>query len=841
MNKKMREFLKNKWILYGIAFLLPFIICVGICIVDGVYPFGDKCILHVDMYHQYCPFFTEFMNKLKNGGSLLYSWNIGLGSDFISLYAYYLASPLNWFLLLCPDAYVIEFMTITIILKIAFAGFSFYYFLYNFDSKNPKKLVGLVFSTAYALSGFVAAYSWDIMWMDCIALAPLVMLGLKYLVEKENPLLYYVTLSLSILANYYIAMMICAFLVFYFLLLVFEHRKNVLKSFGRFTIYSLLSGGTGAILLIPEMKILSYSGSSGINFPKENEWYFNFIEEIGRGCTSASAYTGALNWPNIYAGAFTLILLCMYIFNTRIPVKKKIPRLAMVGFFLVSFSNNYLDFIWHGLHFPDSLPARQSFLYIFVVLVLGYEAIKEFSGNKIWGIAASYVIVAALLFLGYTYGDETVTEKSAYIITMLFITCYSVIFVLFKLLTGENKEILREMFILLAVAELTVNMYLTGFYTLNRDGYVKRNDEYKELVQMAKEDALKEAQTDDESGVFYRIEDTERMTKNDSALYGYPSASQFSSLMNINVSHFYQTYNMEGGKNYYCYNGATPLTSAMLSVKYFISDDNSGDNVFRTFVGKSGDYCLYKNNYCLPIGFVIDEATAELFDIDTMAGLQAIDDLAYYLGADSDTFDEAEYDINCDSGSSTITINKDGYYYADTSGIRNSDSLTFTYPDGHSTRYSKTTHSYLFNLGYCRAGDTITVSNNSSEKVMFYVYKLNEKVIDDAFNTISSNKFELISKSDTSVKGKINMEEDGRMIFSIANEAGWKMYVDGEEVKITNFSDTFISANLKKGEHEIELRYFTPGLKVGALISGSCILIFVGLNFLRRKKSIVER
>lgn len=298
---------------------------------------------------------------------------------------------------------------------------------------------------------------------------------------------------------------------------------------------------------------------------------------------------------------------------------------------------------------------------------------------------------------------------------------------------------------------------------------------------------------------------------------------------------------MEGGKNYYCYNGATPLTSAMLSVKYFISDDNSGDNVFRTFVGKSGDYCLYKNNYCLPIGFVIDEATAELFDIDTMAGLQAIDDLAYYLGADSDTFDEAEYDINCDSGSSTITINKDGYYYADTSGIRNSDSLTFTYPDGHSTRYSKTTHSYLFNLGYCRAGDTITVSNNSSEKVMFYVYKLNEKVIDDAFNTISSNKFELISKSDTSVKGKINMEEDGRMIFSIANEAGWKMYVDGEEVKITNFSDTFISANLKKGEHEIELRYFTPGLKVGALISGSCILIFVGLNFLRRKKSIVER
>jgi hypothetical protein len=30
-----------------------------------------------------------------------------------------------------------------------------------------------VFSTAYALSGFVAAYSWDVMWMDVVAVAPL--------------------------------------------------------------------------------------------------------------------------------------------------------------------------------------------------------------------------------------------------------------------------------------------------------------------------------------------------------------------------------------------------------------------------------------------------------------------------------------------------------------------------------------------------------------------------------------------------------------------------------------------------------------------------------------------
>lgn len=111
-----------------LAFVVPLLICIGICIGNGVYPFGDNCILHIDLYHQYCPFFTEFMNKLRNGDSLMYTWNIGLGSDFVSVFAYYIASPLNWLIVFCPSDYVIEFMTILIILKIALAGLFFFIF-----------------------------------------------------------------------------------------------------------------------------------------------------------------------------------------------------------------------------------------------------------------------------------------------------------------------------------------------------------------------------------------------------------------------------------------------------------------------------------------------------------------------------------------------------------------------------------------------------------------------------------------------------------------------------------------------------------------------------------------
>lgn len=43
-----------------------------------------------------------------------------------------------------------------------------------------------VFSTAYALSGFVAAYSWDVMWMDVVAAAPLAIAGLEKLVRDKS-------------------------------------------------------------------------------------------------------------------------------------------------------------------------------------------------------------------------------------------------------------------------------------------------------------------------------------------------------------------------------------------------------------------------------------------------------------------------------------------------------------------------------------------------------------------------------------------------------------------------------------------------------------------------------
>lgn len=636
------------------SFLVPLLITIIICIDHEVFPFGDQCILHIDMYHQYCPFFTELMDKLKHGGSLFYSWNIGLGADFISLYAYYLASPLNWLLILCPGEFVIEFMTILVVLRIALCGLTFGYYLKCHFHANHFAIS--IFGSAYALSAFMAAYAWNIMWTDCLVLAPLIVLGLERLVKEKKAGLYYTALSLCILSNYYISIMICIFLVIWFFIYWIENRETGAGAFFRFAGYSLLAGGTGAVLIIPEAIVLGYSGSQHISFPDAVEWYFDIISELARHSVMTEVYTGRDHWPNIYCGVFVLILFLLYLFNRRISWKRKLPRLCLIVLFVISFANNILDFIWHGMHFPDSLPGRQSFLYIFVLLAISYETFLHLKKNRLWHVGAAGVIAAVFMAAVYRVPDAGLVSKDELFITAIFLGCYVCLIGFYIIGRQKTKQYMLGIGCFAILAELTLNFDVTGLGTTSRTAYTEDLRDYKAVLSAGEEQAA------DENLLFYRTEEMERKTKNDAALSGYRSATQFSSLMNLDVSHFYQNVGMEGGKNFYCVNGVTPLISSMLSIKYLLADNPAEESPIRTLAAQSGNTYLYENKYCLPLGFMMDEEAAAAWNYENAGDIGAQNELAYLLGAEEPMLtaipSESEVDV------STITVPQDGYIFA---------------------------------------------------------------------------------------------------------------------------------------------------------------------------------
>ena len=53
-----------------LSFAIPFLIMLAIFIINGIFPFGDESFMHSDMYHQYVPFLSEMLSKIRSGDSL---------------------------------------------------------------------------------------------------------------------------------------------------------------------------------------------------------------------------------------------------------------------------------------------------------------------------------------------------------------------------------------------------------------------------------------------------------------------------------------------------------------------------------------------------------------------------------------------------------------------------------------------------------------------------------------------------------------------------------------------------------------------------------------------------
>lgn len=199
---------------------------------------------------------------------------------------------------------------------------------------------------------------------DVAGLHPAVMYGMEALVEKEKTLPYLLALALCILTNYYISIIICIFLVLWFILLNFlrvpESFPALLKRTGRFVLASLLAGGLAAVLLVPEYMALMKTASAESTFPKNWFQYFSVAEVLERMLPSVKTEQALEHWSNIYAGCLSLLLIPLYLLNQKIKAREKTVVVIALSLLLASFTLNVPNYIWHGLHYPNSLPCRQS-------------------------------------------------------------------------------------------------------------------------------------------------------------------------------------------------------------------------------------------------------------------------------------------------------------------------------------------------------------------------------------------------------------------------------------------------------------------------------------------------
>ena len=820
INLPKSFFKKNT--LYFTAFGIPVFILILIYVFRGVFPFGDNCYLRSDMYHQYITFLAALQDKLKNGESLLYSWDIGGGVNFVALFAYYLATPINWLTVLFPQKYLIELLSAFMIFKTGLCGVTFSYYLSK--KHNTKNIAIAAISVFYALSGYMCSYNWNVMWLDCIVLFPLIILGLERLIKEGKGILYCITLALSILSNYYISIMICIFCVLYFFMYTFSSGNfkkpvTILKNTGWFAVFSLLAGGIAACLLLPEVSALMLTASGEFNFPKDMTRYFSIFEMISRQLIMVDPAIFSAHEPNIYSGLIIFILVPLYALNPNTSTKEKIGRFIFIFLFYLSFNLNIPNYIWHGLHFPNSLPCRQSFIFTFLLLAMSYEGfvgLKKASQKDIWHILGAVVLL--FLLIEHLFVDDEYSYSVVYV-SILFIILYGVVFGIYRRKICSKAACTFFLF-LVVFFEVFTNAIATTIFTTGRTAYVSDNTAISTLI-----DKISEEDTG-----FYRVEKLKRRTKNDAAWHHYHGLSLFSSTANAGYANLLASLGGERSTNSYGYYGATPLVEALTNVKYVLAGSSDLNSPLRTLTFWEDNQYLYKNNYTFGMGFMVPDTLEEEWNISVNNPFTVQNSFVALTTDLNSLFKSVPY------YSSGDTIEIDGmagqqiYVYITSSGknFKVSYENILHEENRESASYSMN-QKYIMDLGYLTEDTYIKITSDDGNNLSCFAYSINNDVFTEFCERFGQSIYKVTSYDDTHMEGTIDVKEAGTFVSNIIYEEGWTVLVDGEEVEYTAFKDALISFPLDEGTHEISFSYFPKGLKEGLLISGVSLAIFIAI------------
>ena len=854
---KMKGFFSRNKLIFA-AFFLPVLLMTVAFAVMGIYPFGGNQIAVIDMYHQYVPFLSELQYKLQEGGSLFYTWDGAGGSNFWNLLAYYGASPLNLLLAIFPQRFIMEGVTAILLIKIGLAG-SFMAMYLRYLNKACDGAV-IAFATLYALSSYVMAYYWCIMWMDAVALLPLCILGLNRLMDQGKAVMYTVSLALIVATNYYISIMVCIFILFYYPVLYFTKNKwRGVKSCaavtGRAVGFSLLAILMASVMLLPTYISMQSTYYIAADMPDNTLFYSDALDIVNQ-ILPYSELTFRDGLPNLYCGMMVVILLVFYAVSKSISFREKLINGVFLVFLFLSLNINKLDFIWHGLHFPNQLPYRYTFVICFILIGMAYKAfrrLEEVSVGTVWTVLAvgvAYYMVAQKLL------TENIEDMNLFFYGgIAWLALYCVVIVIYR-----RDIIRRSAFIMLVLVVVASEMVSGACTSLNTIGNTQRSsyfENYDDMMTLAEESREE----------FARAETDYNYILNCPALYHYRGMSQFSSSVNADVTGIMEKIGLEGSpdKNRFNYNQTNPVTNALLNVKYLIAKTLPLEDEDFTLVKKQGNSRMYESKYPLSIGYMTGNEI-RTWDVHSENPFEVLD--SYVRAATSNEYSSVFKSVGVSSISSdNISVNQEGHgkfttaledesreseavlrytsdktqkYYVFVEAGNADEIFVKTGEEEKDELGIRSDCGSIINIGTVEEGDTFDIivkyKAGKSGDITSHICVLDYETWDAAYEILSQSMLEVTDSGDDFIRGTVDAGDGGVLVTSVPYEKGWTLKVDGAEKEIDELTGgVFISTALSSGVHEIELKFRPPGFTAGLIITCLSILALAGLTLLRKR------
>ncbi len=835
-----------------------------------------------DFVGQTVPFVLELKRKILAGESILYTWNAGMGTNFIATLAYGLCSPFVLIFFFVPDHMMIKAGVLVYIMILLCMNATMIYYLTHRPEKALDKNdpVSMVLSLAYTMCAYMVSFMDVWYYLSCSVFLPLVLLGLEQYIYQRKWKLYVITLFAAFLSNYYLTGLFCIFIILYYFTMSFKGWKHFLVTSYKILLLSAASILASSAIILPTIQQLRNTSATSSAY-QGDAWYTTFWDEIQflfsfQQAGFIGSSPGSYGDNQIYFGIFPLMLTSVYFLLKDISGSEKIKKGLLLVFYFLAFDLNILNYVMHLGHYPNYYPNRFSIFFTLLCIVLAGDAWHVMGEKNYRNLSFGKTLILGfsgvmLVILCFVFATRTNAAYSYYLTISL-----CVIYMLGMIVLPYFVQAKHVIYIV-AMMELVLNF---AFMLLTKEIYFSDFTEKYALQAFMNESDITET-----GGFSKNSFGDVPPSYNQGLLCGYKDLSFFSSSMTLKED-FFQALGFERTTNGLKGTGWNPAVLSMLNIEYQVVDwDESylGTSDFLysdsveiyhgfDYINRKDNLTVYRNPTVLNLGYMIDpkcedltfsysdevtfrekinefvstvggcgdvltKTNAEVMKVESDDCIAAIIGNQWVLGESEeamirngllmdkvDLFSDANFE---DSSADpylflTYRMPEAGYYYAETSGI-------------------------ISPIGYAEEGEVIKVYLRIERDQItptgiatgwLEIYKYQEDEWRKAYQKLSKEQLVIEEYDSSHIIGTVDASEGGLLFTSIPYDDNWHLYVDGNETEITPlWNGTFVSAHLDRGVHSVVLRYRQKWLVPGVVISILMFGCFVFGIVIEKKKN----
>lgn len=880
MNTLKRHKQHPWWLLYSIPSLL--IMCAVYIFVHKI---GRTAFMGFDGYAmQYSTtlYIKTFWTELFAGRLPEIDMTLGEGLNPMLQLAYYgLLDPLNLMFVVVPENAFFEAYTINIVLRWWLSGLCAGFAMKQYSNNQHTIAAGAL---TYAFAGYL------VMWQFCPSvlaagyLFPMLVLAMQRSLKQQKYGMLVLSTTLTYLTNYYTAIIISILLFLYACLYIINsamQKKQITKNEIVTYVHTAVAHATGILMsawvFIP-MCIYFLSGVRTESSVTMSPWFYDVHYYLDALSGLFSPCKGAALWfenaTQLTSSINPLVLPGILVLLTS--AKRQKHGVITWGVMIACICGICFPWLNSFISLTGYPIQRWTFALAFVMSVVLVRLMPTLpSLSKPTKVISCGVLITCAIISFWTM-------HLAAFITNIAVTLVAIIVICKPSTKGWYRATC------LIVALLTVGWFL-GSENLSNYMFralpdapaynvLKDCDEYLQSANLENRISFMTDQLNVNQGfVTHHYTTQGSLNSLPNAAMQYNSTTQaYPSIMSS-----YWRINDDGRTG----------TAMMAGVKYYITSKEYSHNVPYGFeaIGETKYHVVHQTNHNTSLGYILPNTlSTDVFNQLNIAQKQVA--LTQYAVVDdgNDKLQlpdyQLQYTVTGDDGllqyHVVVPENSELYIAGKITALKNTSALKLHTPEWRSkdafeireqAKYVNVTasdgdictkntflgrHPDMYPsyfqpyrtacLGHQLNGAvTITLQYAPDilgvDEIAIYAVPIDE--YQQAVNVLQENLLQNVTNTHNSVTGQITAITDGVLQIAIPYQKGWHAYIDGEEVDVFPSGIKYIGLHITEGQHDVQLRYKTPGMRIGLCISALSLSGFIAtivVHYSKKRKTLIN-